>query len=209
LIEVLAQHRREVARPGDQEMIETFAAQGADEAFRDGVRPRCSCRGADDADVGTGEYRVEGGGELAVAVADQELKAVGVLAEVHEQVAGLLGHPRPGGVGGDPGEVHAAAAVLDNDQDVEAAEEDGVDVGKVDREDPVGLRGEELLPGRSGPERGGIDARGLEDHPHGGGGNVVAESDELTLDAAVAPSGILSSHPQHQRPDGRRDGRAA
>jgi hypothetical protein len=53
-------------------------------------------------------------------------------------------------VGGDPGEVHAAAAVLDHDQDVEAAEEDGVDVGEVDREDRVGLGGEELAPGRSG-----------------------------------------------------------
>jgi hypothetical protein len=30
-------------------------------------------------------------------------------------------------VGGDPGEVHAAAAVLDDDQDVEAAQEDGVE----------------------------------------------------------------------------------
>jgi hypothetical protein len=41
-------------------------------------------------------------------------------------------------VGGDPGEVHLAGSVLDHHQDVEAAEEDGVDVGEVDREDPVG-----------------------------------------------------------------------
>jgi hypothetical protein len=47
----------------------------------------------------------------------------------------------PVGVGGDPGEVHAAAAVLDHDQEVEAAQEDGVDVGEVDGEDRVGLRG--------------------------------------------------------------------
>jgi hypothetical protein len=61
-------------------------------------------------------------------------------------------------VGGDPGEVHAAAVVLDHDQDVEPAEEDGVDVGEVDGEDRVGLRGEELCPGRSGPQWGRIDA---------------------------------------------------
>jgi hypothetical protein len=41
-------------------------------------------------------------------------------AEVHEPVAGLLGDPGAGGVGGDPGEVHAAAAVLDHDEGVEA-----------------------------------------------------------------------------------------
>ena len=88
------------------------------------------------------------------------------LAEVHEQVAGLLGDPVAGGVGGDPGEVHAAAVVLDHDEDVEAAQEHGVDVGEVDREDGVGLRGEELSPGRSGPSRRRIEARALEDRPY-------------------------------------------
>jgi len=53
-------------------------------------------------------------------------------------------------VGGDPGAVHATAGVLDHHQDVEAAEEDRVDGGEVDREDRVGLRGEELSPGRAG-----------------------------------------------------------
>ena len=58
---------------------------------------------------------------LAVPVADQEPELVGVVAEVHEQVAGLLGDPGPGGMGGDPGDVHPAGAVLDHDEDVEAA----------------------------------------------------------------------------------------
>jgi hypothetical protein len=53
-------------------------------------------------------------------------------------------------VGGDPGEVGAAAAVLDHHQNVEAAQEDGVDVGEVDREDRVSLRRQELPPGGSG-----------------------------------------------------------
>jgi hypothetical protein len=46
--------------------------------------------------------------------------------------------------------------VLDHDEDVEAAQEDGVDVGEVDREDGVGLRGQELSPGRTGPSWRGI-----------------------------------------------------
>jgi len=61
--------------------------------------------GADDADAGAGEDCVERGRELAVPVTDQETKLVGPVAEVHDQVAGLLGDPGPGGVGGDPGEV--------------------------------------------------------------------------------------------------------
>ena len=148
-----------MAWSGDQEVVEAFPAQGADEAFRDRVRPRCPDRGADDPDVGAGEDGVERGGELAVPVADQEPEPVGAVAEVHEQVAGLLGDPGPGGVGGDPGEVHAAAVVLDHDEDVEAAQEDGVDVGEVDREDRVGLRGQELSPGRPGPSGRRIESR--------------------------------------------------
>ena len=64
--------------------------QRPDEAFRDRVRAWCPDRRADDADVGTGEGGVERGGEFAVPVADQESEPVGAIAEVHQQVAGLL-----------------------------------------------------------------------------------------------------------------------
>jgi hypothetical protein len=40
---------------------------------------------------------------------------------------------------GDPGEVHPAGAVLDHHEQIEAAQEDGVDVGEVDREDCMSL----------------------------------------------------------------------
>ncbi len=65
LLDVLPQHRLEVARSGHQEVVEAFAAQGANPALGDRVRARCSRRGAD---VGAGEDRVDGGGEPAVAV---------------------------------------------------------------------------------------------------------------------------------------------
>jgi hypothetical protein len=95
------QHCRKVAWSGDQKLIEAFAAQGADSAFRDGVRSRCTDRSADDADVSARENRVEGGGKLGISVADEEPKPGGVVAEVHEQVADLLGDPGSGGVCGD------------------------------------------------------------------------------------------------------------
>ena len=77
MLHILAQHEVEMTCSGDQEVIEAFSAQGADEAFRDCVRPGCANRGADGADVGAGEHRVEGRGEFAVSVADQEPKPVG------------------------------------------------------------------------------------------------------------------------------------
>jgi hypothetical protein len=70
--EILLQHDIEVAWSGDQKVIEAFPAQCADEAFRNRVRPGRLDGGADDPDVGTGEDRVERGGDLAVPVADQE-----------------------------------------------------------------------------------------------------------------------------------------
>jgi hypothetical protein len=90
MLDVLVQHGRKVARSGDQQVVEAFAAQRADPAVRNGVCARCSHRGAEDADVGAGEYSVEGGGVLGISVADQELELLGAVAEVHEQVAGLL-----------------------------------------------------------------------------------------------------------------------
>jgi hypothetical protein len=65
---------------------------------------------------GPGEPGVDGGVKPAVPVADQVSEPVGAVAEVHEQVAGLLSDPGAGGVGGDPGDVDAAAAVFDDDQ---------------------------------------------------------------------------------------------
>jgi hypothetical protein len=63
---------------------QALAVDATDPAFRDRVRARRPYRGADDADVGAGEDGVEGGGELAVPVADQEPKPVGAVAEIHE-----------------------------------------------------------------------------------------------------------------------------
>ena len=125
VLDELAQHHHEVAPSGDQHVVEAFAARRADEALGDRVRPRRLDWGADDGNVGAGEHGVEGGGELGIAVADQESELLGVVAEVDQQVAGLLGDPGAGGMGGDPAEVYAA-------------QEDGVDVGEVDREDGLG-----------------------------------------------------------------------
>jgi hypothetical protein len=105
----------------DQEVVEAFPSEGADEAFRDRICPGCPDRRSNDSHVSAGEDCVEGRGELAVSVTDQEPDLFGAVAEIHEQVAGLLSDPGPGRVGGDPGDVHVAAAVLDHQENVDAA----------------------------------------------------------------------------------------
>ena len=59
-------------------------------------------------------------------------------------------------MGGDPGQVHAATLVLNHDEDVEAAQEHGVDVGEVDCEDRVGA---DRNCRQVGPHRRGAGSR--------------------------------------------------
>jgi hypothetical protein len=61
-------------------------------------------------------------------------------------------------VGGDPGQVHAAGAVLYEEQHVKATQEHGVDVEEVRGQDGRGLRGQEHPPVLPGSPGRGVDA---------------------------------------------------
>jgi hypothetical protein len=82
VVGVLPQYPCEVAWSGNQEVIEAFAAQGADPAFGVGVR----CGGphgcAQDPDSYIAEDCVECRGELGVAVADKEAKLPAGILEI-------------------------------------------------------------------------------------------------------------------------------
>jgi hypothetical protein len=93
---VLRKHGCGVPLVDDQDAVEEFAAEAADEAFGNCVGPRCPARRSDDSDVDGGKHRVEGGGELDVAVPDEESEAPTGVVEVHAEIAGLLGEPGAG-----------------------------------------------------------------------------------------------------------------
>src|SRR5215813_6968652 len=78
----------------DQHVIQALAAKRSHEPFRIWVRPRRPDRGLDYPRAVAEKYVVECCGEPAVPITDQELEAASPLAEVHEQVSGLLGCPR-------------------------------------------------------------------------------------------------------------------
>jgi hypothetical protein len=69
---VLLEHGCGVTVVDDHDMVEEFAADGADQAFGDGVCSRRPHRCLDNPDVDRGEDGIEGVGELGVAVADEE-----------------------------------------------------------------------------------------------------------------------------------------
>ena len=66
------------------------------------------------------------------------------------EVAGLLGQPGAGRVGGDTQDVYAAGGVLDDEERVEPVQGDGVEVEQVAREDRVRLGPQEFGPRWSG-----------------------------------------------------------
>jgi hypothetical protein len=65
----------------DQDAVGEFGSGGPDEAFGKAVRSRAARWDLDGVDPGAGKGGVEGGGELAGAVADQEAEAGGVVVE--------------------------------------------------------------------------------------------------------------------------------
>jgi hypothetical protein len=140
----LAQHGCGVPLVDDQKAVDEFPADSADKAFRDRIRSRRAHRRLDDPDVDGGEDRVEGSGELGIAVADQEPEALVGVVKVHQWVAGLLGEPRCGRVGGHAEDVDSASGAFDDEERVEPVQADGVEVKQVACQDRLGLRAEEL-----------------------------------------------------------------
>jgi hypothetical protein len=84
----------------DQHPVGDLGPHRQDEAFGEAVRARTPRRDLDHLDARARQGGVERGRELPGAVADEEPKPGGVLAEVQKQVAGLLGSPGSVGMSG-------------------------------------------------------------------------------------------------------------
>ena len=122
-----------------------------------------------------------------------------MLAEVHQQVAGLLGGPESVGMGGHAQHVQGAVADLEGEQDVESPQrERAVDVEEVDCEHAGGLGAQELPPAGVGePRRRWWDAVALEDPADRRGADAVAEVEQLALEPQVSPARVLPRHSHH------------
>ena len=83
-----------------------------DPAFHDRVHAGRLHVAEHGADASAGQDRVERGGEVRSAIADHELDAACLVAEVHAEVAGLLGGPRPSGMRRDAEDADAPGRAL-------------------------------------------------------------------------------------------------
>src|ERR1035441_8524555 len=153
---VVAQDPPQMVLVPDQGAVQELAAASPNPAFGDPVhagRPHVAQHGPD---PGAGQDRVERGGGVRSPVADHELHPVCLSAEVHEEVAGLLRGPFPGGVQGDAEDADAPGRVLDHGQDAGPGAAGQVDREEVARQDRLGLGAQELR--EAGPDRRGAGA---------------------------------------------------
>jgi hypothetical protein len=153
----------------DQEPVETVAADGPDPALGERVGVWRTKRRADDLDAVAFEDVVEGAAELAVAVADQEPDRLGPIQERPGKLPGLLGCPTPIRVGGATGEMNAAAAEVDEEEHVEAAEPERLDGKEVAGDHRRSIGTKELAPREFGASAGRRDAGVTEDLGDSGG----------------------------------------
>jgi hypothetical protein len=133
-------------------------------------------------------------------VTDEEPKPGGMIAEIHQQVAGLLRGPRAVGMCSHAQDVQVAIADLEGEQDVVPPQrERAVDVEEVDREHAGGLGAQELQPGGVGmPRRRGRDPVVVQDPPDRRSADTVSELEQLAADSLMAQARVLSGHPHHQ-----------
>src|SRR6266536_3879005 len=196
VLDIDAQDSFELAATDDQEVVEALRADGADETLGVGVRLRRSDRRLDHADVFAAEHFMERGGELAVAVVDQEAHPLEQAGEA--EVARLLEHPVSGRVCRAAGEVDAPAAELDEEEHVEAAQRDRLDGKEVAGDGACGLLANERRPGCSLAAWRRVYASTLKHSPHRARGEAEAELDQLTSDPLIAPARVLPRQPHHQ-----------
>ena len=129
--DVVGQDAAQVRLVDDEEVVEALRAHRADPALGVGVRRRRAVGRAHDLDPLGREHRVEGRRELGVAIVDEEAGRRARLLQRPGEVARLLRDPGGGRVGGAAGEVDAARADLEEEQDVQRLEEERLDGEEV------------------------------------------------------------------------------
>jgi hypothetical protein len=172
-------------------VVKALPPDGSHPALRERVRAWRPVGQPDHPHTLAAEDLVEGSGELGVAITEEVPCSELSVLELPGQVASLLDHPGTGRMVGAAGQVHATAADLDEEQDVQPGQPDGVDDEEVGSEQMVGVLADELAPGplaASGCRRQAMAAEYLAD---GQVGPPVAELEQLTLDASIAPAGVL------------------
>jgi len=140
--EVASQGTAQVRFAEDDDVIQTLAPDGADEAFREGVLPRAVRRRQDFTDAHALQALPEHVTVDRVAVAEE----VGRGRVVREGVYDLLSRPGRGGMLGDIEVEDAPPVVGEHDEDEQDAQARGGDGEEIDGDEVPDVIGQERAP---------------------------------------------------------------
>ena len=122
----------EVAAPENEDPVEAVGAESSYPTFGVGVRVRRLDRCADHPDAFAAEDLIEGVAELRVAVMDEHPERL-LIAELHHEVAGLLGDPATVRMRAADDVLDPSRRQRDEEQDVDPLKE-----RRLDREEVAG-----------------------------------------------------------------------
>ncbi|XIF73698.1 hypothetical protein Q4V65_01945 [Kutzneria buriramensis] len=182
----------------DESVVEDLSADGADHSLAVGNHARSLRRTEQHLHLVCFEDSVEGGGVLAVSVAEEEAEGLDTAIQVVGEVMGLLGRPLRGRVRGDAGDVERADVMLEERQRVQPSAGDRVHMEEVRSDDPLGLGGEELTPTGAGAARSGVDTGCIQDLPDRRRCDPMPQPGQFALDSAVAPPWVFPCQAQRQ-----------
>jgi hypothetical protein len=194
----LAENALEVPAVGDQDPVQALASDCADKSLSDRVGLRRPDRRVDHADALGREDVVEGARELPVVVTDQELEGPVAVRDREHEVPRLLRCPCTIRILGHASEVRSPAGELDEEQDIDPPQADGVGREEVARNHALGLTADELAPGTPVPGASRSEPGGGEDPTDSRRGDPDAETLELSGDPLVAPPRVLPREPHDQ-----------
>jgi len=103
----------------------------------------------------------------------------------------------------NPSNEYAPGAEFDEEQHIQGLQPDRLHGEEVARHDRLGLRSQELRPGRSRASRRGTQALPSQQGPDRGCADPNAKLAEFPGDPDAAPAGVLPRHPQDEPSDRR------
>lgn len=191
VVDVVADESVELSFVPDDGAVEELAADRSDPSLFGRVRDRNAHWCLEGLEAFGPKHLVEAGDEVASTVTDERAGACEKFGVAEEQVPRRLGRLRSCRVGCGAGEDDLAGAHVNEERDVVAAQERGVDCEEVAGHCCLGVQ--ELAPCHIGSVRG----------------DLVAEPGEFALDPAVFPCWVLIGEPYDQLADLRVDRRSA
>jgi hypothetical protein len=198
--DVVAKDCFEMMTAKNERPVETLFPYGPYPPFCDRVRARRSDGRPDHLYAFGGEHLVEAGGELRVAISDQEPERPSVLGEISCEVAGDLGDKRAGRMSANTEDVDYATLELNHEKHIELVETDRVHDEEVGGQDALGLGGEELLPGRS-TARSWSEPVAAKDPADRARRDADPKPAQLALNADTSPAAVLPTESDDELDD--------